>query len=82
MSAEKYVAIIMNDDTDKIVRETPTVYENARIVREYAFEDGAIVEYEWRDISIGEFNHRFILVQVPTPNQAKLKTGVIQTINY
>ena len=49
MDHEGYVGIIMRDETDRIVRETPTVYENARIVREYEFEDGAVVEYEWRD---------------------------------
>ncbi len=65
MSAEKYVRIIMDDETDNIVRETPTVYENARIVREYEFEDGAIVEYEWRDITMRDFNHRFTLIQAP-----------------
>lgn len=82
MSAEKYVAIIMNDDLEKIVRETPTVYENARIEREYEFEDGAVVKYEWQDISIGEFNHRFTLVRAPQPNPHKYAAGVIRTIGY
>lgn len=82
MSKERYVAIIMNDDTEKIVRETPTVYEYARIEREYEFDDGAVVRYEWQDISIGEFNHRFTLIHPPKPNPHKYATGVIRTINY
>lgn len=72
----------MNDDTDKIVRETPTVYENARIEREYEFDDGAIVRYEWRDVSLGDFNHRFTLIDPPKPNPKKYKTGTIKTIKY
>lgn len=82
MGSEKYVAIIMNDDTERIVRETPTVYENARIEREYEFEDGAVVRYEWRDVSLGGFNHRFTLVRPPKPNPRKLSAGVIRTIDY
>ncbi|NOT48523.1 MAG: hypothetical protein HOP17_12330 [Acidobacteria bacterium] len=82
MNNREYVEIILRDETERIVRETPTVYENARIVREYEFKDGAIVEYEWRDVAMGEFNHRFTLVQTPTPNPGKLKKGVIETINY
>ena len=82
MSTEKYVAIIMNDETDRIVRETPTVYENARIEREYEFEDGAIVTYEWRDVSIGDFNHRFTLTRPPEPNPHNYKRGPIRTIKY
>lgn len=72
----------MDDETDKIIRETPTVYENARIEREYEFYDGAVVTYEWRDVSVGDFNHRFILIQAPKKNPDKLKPGIIRTINY
>ena len=82
MNTAEYVAIIMNDEREKIVRETPTVYENARIEREYEFEDGAVVTYEWQDVSIGDFNHRFTLSKIPDPNPAKLKLGIIETINY
>ncbi len=82
MSTEKYVAIIMNDEIDKIVRETPTVFENARIVREYEFADGAVVNYEWRDVSVGDFNHRFTLTHPPKKNPGKLAPGIIRTIDY
>lgn len=82
MSPEEYVAIIMNDDTERIVSETPTIYENARIEREYEFDDGAVVSYEWRDASIGDFNHRFTLTTLPKPNPRKYVAGVICTIKY
>ncbi|MGB7210949.1 MAG: hypothetical protein WBD27_20005 [Pyrinomonadaceae bacterium] len=82
MKAESYVGIIMRDETDKIVSETPTVYENARIERVYKFTDGAVVKYEWQDQSLQQFNHRFTLVQPPSPNPGKLSAGVIKTINY
>lgn len=72
----------MDDETDMIIRETPTVYENARIEREYEFDDEAIVRYEWRDVSIGDFNHRFTLIQAPKKNPDKLKPGIIRTIAY
>lgn len=82
MSAEEYVRIIMQDETDKIVREIPVVYEADRIEREYEFEDGAVVKYEWQDISLRSFNHRFSLVSLPKPNPEKLAAGVIRTIDY
>jgi len=82
MDAGDYVEIIMQDETAKIVRETPGAYETARLEREYEFEDGAVVKYEWRDASMGSFNHQFTLVQPPKPNPKKLSTGVIQTLGY
>ncbi len=82
MKSEKYVAIILRDETDKIVSERPTVYENARIERVYEFIDGAVVKYEWQDVSLMQFNHRFTLVRPPKPNPGKLSAGVIKTINY
>ncbi|MCC6327879.1 MAG: hypothetical protein IT174_05145 [Acidobacteria bacterium] len=82
MNAEKYVGIIMRDDTEKFVRETPKIYEPHHIVREYEFEDGAIVTYEWRDTSFGDFNHQFTLIQAPNKNPDKLKPGIIKTISY
>ena len=82
MTAEDYVQMIMRDDTERFVRETPTLYENARIEREYEFDDGAVIKYEWRDISLGGFNHRFTLVELPSPNPGKLSKGVIRTIDH
>ncbi len=82
MDGREYVEIILRDQTQAISRETPIAYENARIVREYEFKDGAVVEYEWRDASMGSFNHQFTLTQAPDPNPKKLVTGVIRTINY
>lgn len=82
MNAEKYVEIIMQDETDKIVRETPTVYDETRVVREYEFQDGAVVRYEWQDAALNEFNHRFTLLTPPLPNTRKFQAGVIRTIEY
>ena len=82
MKAEEYAAIIMRDETDEIVSETPTVYENARIERVYEFTDGAVVKYEWQDVSLRQFNHRFTLVKPPLLNPENLTGGVIKTINY
>lgn len=80
MDAERYVRLIMRDETEKIVRETPSVYEADRIEREYEFDDGAVVKYEWQDVMLGGFNHRFTLVT--PPKGEKLKPGVIRTIDY
>ena len=82
MKAEKYVGIIMRDERAEIVSETPTVYENARIERVYEFNDGAVVKYEWQDMSLNDFNHRFTLTRRPSPNPGKLSLGVIKTIDY
>lgn len=82
MDAEKYVQMIMRDETEKIVRETPTIYEADRIEREYEFKDGAVVKYEWQDAKLSGFNHRFTLVDPPKSNAGKLRTGVIRTIDY
>ena len=82
MRAEKYVEIIMRDEIEEIASETPTIYENARIERIYEFKDGAVVKYEWQDLSLMQFNHRFTLVKPPSPNPGKLSAGVIRTIDY
>lgn len=82
MGADKYVRIIMQDETDKILRETPLIYETGRIEREYEFADGAVVKYEWQDASLRGFNHRFSLVQPPKSNPGKLSVGVLHTIEY
>lgn len=82
VTAEEYVRAIMLDETEKWVRETPTVYENARIEREYEFADGAVIMYEWRDVSVGDFNHRFTLVKAPNPNPKGLAEGLITIIDY
>ncbi len=86
--AEKYVQIIMRDDRDLIVSETPTIYEDDHIVRVYEFEDGAIVNYEWQSAPDGRmsaaerFNHKFTLIKLPNPNPSNLEAGVISVINY
>ncbi len=82
MKAEKYVGIILRDETHEIASETPTIYKNAQIERVYEFNDGAVVKYEWQDISLNQFNHRFTLVRPPEPNPEKLSAGTIKTINY
>ncbi|MEJ7848846.1 MAG: hypothetical protein WKF92_12240 [Pyrinomonadaceae bacterium] len=86
--AEIYSQIIMADDRDRIVSETPTIYEDDHIVRIYEFEDGAVVDYEWQGTPDGRtsveerFNHKFTLVKLPNPNPSNLKTGLIRVINY
>lgn len=87
-NGEDYANIIMLDERDKIVRETPTVFEDDYLERVYEFEDGAVVSYEWqgtpdgRTSPDGKYNHRFTLKELPSPNPGKLKTGVLKVINY
>lgn len=84
--AEEYADIILRDEREKIVGETPTVYETNRIERLYEFADGAVVKYEWQDFpadgSNEKYNHRFTLITPPKPNPSKIKTGIIKTIDY
>lgn len=84
--AEEYAEIILRDEREKIVKETPTIYETNRIERLYEFADGAVVKYEWQDFPVeksrGKYNHRFTLVTPPKPNPSKLKAGIIKTIDY
>jgi hypothetical protein len=87
-STEEYAGIIMRDEREKIVSETPTVYESDKIERVYEFADGAVVKYEWqntpdgRTSPDGKFNHRFTLTTLPNPNPHGFKKGVIKVINY
>ena len=85
---EEYADIIIRDEREKIVSETPTVYEQERIERLYEFADGAVVKYEWqgtpdgRTSPSGAFNHRFTLITLPEPNPNKFKKGIIRQIDY
>jgi hypothetical protein len=87
-TAEEYADIIMRDEREKIVSETPTVYETERIERVYEFPDGAVVKYEWqstpdgRTSADGKFNHRFTLITLPHSNPSGFKEGIIKVINY
>jgi hypothetical protein len=82
-TAEEYADIIIRDEREKIVAETPTVYEDDKIERIYRFADGAVVKYEWQDAPRAEaFNHRFTLIELPAPNPHKFRTGVVKVINY
>jgi hypothetical protein len=82
-NAAEYADIIMRDEREKIVSETPTVYEAEKIERIYEFADGAVVRYEWQDAPRAEaFNHRFTLIKLPAPNPHKLQTGVVKVINF
>ncbi len=86
--AEEYAEIIMRDEREKIIAETPTVYTDDKIERIYEFADCAVVKYEWqsapdgRTSAIGEYNHRFTLINLPTPNPNGFKKGIIKEINY
>lgn len=87
-TAEGYVNIILNDEREKIVSEKPTVYEDDIIERIYEFADGAVVKYEWQNSPFGRtaeterYNHRFTLIETPSPNPNKFKKGIIKVINY
>lgn len=87
-NAEDYAEIIMRDEREKIVKETPTIYETERIERLYEFADGAIVKYEWQNTPDGrtsdteKFNHRFTLTTLPTPNPNEFEKGIIKEIKY
>ena len=84
----EYAEIIINDEREKIVSETPTIYEDDKIERIYEFADGAVVKYEWqntpdgRTSATGEFNHRFTLINLPSPNPQHFKKGIIKQIDY
>ncbi len=84
----EYAEIIMNDEREKIVAETPTIYESDKIERIYEFADGAIVKYEWqatpdgRTSAVGAFNHRFTLISLPPKNPHGFKKGIIKEIDY
>ena len=84
--ANYYINAIIKDVQNAFVREETTTFNNSKIVREYEFEDGAIIKYEWQSeesAKNGEvFNHRFTLIKPPTPNSGNLEQGVIKVINY
>ena len=77
--AEEYADIIMRDEREKIVMETPTKYGDDEIERIYRFADGAVVRYEWQSSPDGRtsenrrFNHRFTLIELPESNPDKFK---------
>lgn len=87
-NAEEYAEIIIRDERERIVAETPTLYTDDKIERLYEFEDGAVVKYEWQNTPDGrtspggEFNHRFTLTTLPSPNPRHFKKGVIKEIKY
>jgi hypothetical protein len=82
-NAEEYADIIIRDERERIVSETPTVYEDDKIERVYEFDDGAVIKYEWQSAPRAElFNHKFTLVEPPSPNPQKFRAGVVKVINY
>ena len=87
-TAEEYVNIILNDERERIISETPTVYSEDLIERIYKFADGAVVKYEWQNSPSGRtsaaelYNHRFTLLETPVPNLNGFKKGIIKVINY
>lgn len=85
----EYVEIIMRDDLPMIAAEQTIHYDpDNRIERLYKFHDGAIVRYEWqsapdgRTRSDGGYNHRFSLVEPPSPNPRGFERGLIRSIDY
>lgn len=87
-NAEEYADIVIRDEREKIVTETPTVYTADKIERIYEFADGAVLKYEWQSASDGRtsgeerYNHMFSLTTLPSPNPHKFKKGVVKVINY
>jgi hypothetical protein len=83
-NAEEYADIIIRDDREKISSETPTVYTDEKIERIYEFADGAVVKYEWQNApaKTETYNHRFTLIEPPSPNPHKFKKGIIKAIDY
>lgn len=84
--AEEYADIIIRDDLERIASEKTIEYESHKIERIYEFDDGAVVKYEWQDFPAGKteenFNHRFTLITLPSPNPHNFKKGIIKTIDY
>lgn len=86
--AEEYVKDILVDNRSRIVKEETTEYQPDQITRLYEFEDGAVIKYEWQDISLinpedsESYNHKFTLVKLPSPNPHKLRKSVVKVINY
>lgn len=83
-NADEYAEIILRDEREKIIRETPTVYTDEKIERVYEFADGAVVKYEWQNApnAAENYNHRFSLIEPPQPNSRNLKKGVIKVIDF
>ena len=87
-NAEEYADIVIRDEREKIVSEKPTVYTDDVIERIYEFADGAILKYEWQSAPAGRtskterYNHKFTLINLPSPNPNKFKIGVVKVINY
>lgn len=86
--AEEYADIIIRDEREKIIKETPTVYTADKIERVYEFADGAVLKYEWQSSPDGRtsaeerFNHQWSLINLPSPNPHKFKKGIVKVINY
>lgn len=87
-TAKEYADIIIRDEREKIVSETPTVYTDDKIERIYEFEDGAVIRYEWQNLPMGgvsepgRFNHKFTLITLPSPNPKNFEIGVVKVIDY
>ncbi len=81
-----YVNSIIEDVQTRFVSEETIIYSDTEIERNYEFEDGAIVRYEWRSgpgkAADEKYNHRFTLSSLPKPNPKKIKKGVIRMIGF
>lgn len=84
--ANYYVNAIIKDVQNAFIREETLSFNDSKIVREYEFEDGAIIKYEWQSeaesAKENSFNHRFTMTKVPTPNKGNLELGVIKVVKY
>ncbi len=81
-----YVNAIIKDIQNAFVREETIIFSESNIERIYEFEDGAIIRYEWQSETQAamneEFNHRFSMIKLPSPNTDNFQNGIIKTISY
>jgi hypothetical protein len=81
-----YVNAIIKDIQNAFVREETLSFSDSKIVREYEFEDEAIIKYEWQSevqaAKSENFNHRFSLAKLPVPNPDNLEIGILKVISY
>ena len=82
-----YVTSIIEDLRERFVSDETIISTDKKIERVYNFDDGAVIKYEWQNASAANsskenYNHRFTLEKMPSPNPLNLKKGVIRTIEY
>ena len=86
--SEDYAQLIIDDNLNRIVAEETIAYEDSYIERNYSFEDGAVVRYQWQDFPFTReadteiYNHKFTLITPPKENPGNLVPGVLMQIDF